>query len=463
MDFYLISVLIFIAIIALILFKDRKNVERQLIFFIRKTQHGKSTIIRIGESFPRFWKVVSTIGVIVGFFMSIYIVFLLVSLLVEAVITSYLPGPALSFLLPVPSTEVIQVPGLILIPFWYFIISIALLVVVHEGLHGIIAASEKIGLKSLGWGLLAIIPVAFVEPDEKQMAKKPAISQLRVFAAGSFANFILAFLCLFIISFGLVSMTTSTGVGYSYVAEGYPAEMANMTGKIISIDGFEIHNSNDLAQALINSGPNQTVTVTTVSGDGDESEFIIKTSQKPPPQYSPTFVDDLVAGIDTALPGTVEFSKSFGDGLSSIGGSQYSERDSLMIDIQYWQYLSENYPHLEERAESHIEEIEMELQETPESGYLGILNVYDVREARSQFLAFESLIFVLIDLLSFVALINFGVGAFNLLPIYALDGGRMWHILLLRFAPKRAKPVTKILTYITLLIIASIFIIQFLF
>ena len=72
-DLYLLSVIAFVVILALIVYKDRRNFERDSILLLRRTRFGRGFIKRTGERFPRFWKVLGTIGVFFGFSASIYI------------------------------------------------------------------------------------------------------------------------------------------------------------------------------------------------------------------------------------------------------------------------------------------------------------------------------------------------------------------------------------------------------
>ncbi|UCD07811.1 MAG: hypothetical protein JSW41_02495 [Candidatus Aenigmatarchaeota archaeon] len=131
MDWYTISVLIFILILVVIFYKDRKNVQRQSILLIRRTQRGKRGLITLGRRFPRFWKGLGIVAVIFSFMISIYIVYFLVELIgTNFLVEKTIPG--LSFVLPAPGAETVIIHGAILVPFWYWIIIIALLVVVHE-------------------------------------------------------------------------------------------------------------------------------------------------------------------------------------------------------------------------------------------------------------------------------------------------------------------------------------------
>ena len=71
MDWYLASVLVFIAVLAVLVYRDRHKFTRDSIFLLRRTQRGKDTVIRIGTTFPRFWKYVGFVSVVVGFIVSV--------------------------------------------------------------------------------------------------------------------------------------------------------------------------------------------------------------------------------------------------------------------------------------------------------------------------------------------------------------------------------------------------------
>ncbi len=364
----MLSVVIFVAVITVILYKDRENVERQSILFLRKTQRGKNFIIKLGTSFPRFWKVVGTIGVVVGFFMSFYITYFITGITITN-FTAKKPTSPLALILPSPSQETVAVPGVIGVPFWYWIISLALLIVVHEGLHGIIAASERVRIKSLGWGVLAVLPLAFVEPDEKQLEKKSTWTQLRVFAAGSFANFLLAGVVAVSFMVFFSNVFVAGGVAYRGVYADYPAAKANLTGVIVRIDSYNISTIHDLERALSEAGPEKNITIVTMIIKNDSREF---------KEFHLTTTHD---------------------------------------------------PENQSRA------------------FIGITGVSQYSEVRPEYAAYSGIIFFLNDLLAFIFLINVGVGAANLMPIGPLDGGRMWGIVLRKYAPKIEKPAIKAISY----------------
>jgi len=75
----------------------------------------------------------------------------------------------------------------------YFLLSIPVVLVIHEGAHGIVAALEKIKIKTGGFAIFIAMFAGFVEPDEEEFEKAKKISKLRVIGAGATSNVIFAF------------------------------------------------------------------------------------------------------------------------------------------------------------------------------------------------------------------------------------------------------------------------------
>jgi len=198
MEFYSISVLAFLGILILIIHRDRKNIEFQYGLLMRKTKAGIEILDKLARP-ASFWKFLGTIGVIVGIFLMFDGVFSLIAY-GKMLATGTVTAPGLSFVFPSISSQVEVGRGYILMPFWFWLIIIMSVIFPHEAFHGILSRVEKIKVKAAGVLLLVILPGAFVEPDEKQLKKSKLMSKLRVFAAGSLANFLV-----YVIVFGLIS------------------------------------------------------------------------------------------------------------------------------------------------------------------------------------------------------------------------------------------------------------------
>ncbi len=81
------------------------------------------------------------------------------------------------------------IPGINL-PLIEGIAALAVILIVHEGMHGVLARLHKLPLKSAGLVFLGFIPIgAFVDINEKVLFKAKKEKQNSVFVAGTAANF----------------------------------------------------------------------------------------------------------------------------------------------------------------------------------------------------------------------------------------------------------------------------------
>jgi membrane-associated protease RseP (regulator of RpoE activity) len=169
------------------------------------------------------------------------------------------------------------IPG-VTIPFWYGIIGLITVLVVHEFAHGILARSENVAIKSMGAILVTIIPIgAFVEPDEEELKAKDRMPRMRVYAAGSFANILLAiFAGLALIAFyGHFFDTSLVQVGdVEKCSPAYDVFEKDMV--LEAINGKTITSAMDYFEAVSEIKPNTEVTIETETGT-----FTINALQNP--------------------------------------------------------------------------------------------------------------------------------------------------------------------------------------
>ncbi|MEM5766253.1 MAG: site-2 protease family protein [Candidatus Aenigmatarchaeota archaeon] len=198
MDLYFLSVLIFVLVLSILIYKDRKNIEFNYVLLIRRTKFGIRFLDKMAK--PKlFWEILGNFGIGIALFLMFSGFFSLIEYN-KLLLAGKVKMPGLSFILPSIKSEVESGPGYLLLPFWFWLIIIVSVIVPHELLHGIMSRVEKINVKSVGVMLLTILPGAFVEPDEKQLKKSKLMCKLRVFASGSLANFIV-----YLIVFNLTS------------------------------------------------------------------------------------------------------------------------------------------------------------------------------------------------------------------------------------------------------------------
>ena len=222
-----------------------------------KTRKGRSALDRWGR-FYRFWSVVGDLGVA----LAIVAMATIVILLVLGAVVSFRLSPSQA---PSPS-EALGLPGINpIIPLGYGILALVVGIVLHELMHGILARSQKIGVKSLGI-LWFVVPIgAFVEQDDAEMLAAPRRQRDRVAAAGVLANFALT-VVFFALLAGLVSTSVApnaNGVGVAYVQANTPAANVSLApGDIITgINGTSTTTLSLFETALSQTTPGENVSV----------------------------------------------------------------------------------------------------------------------------------------------------------------------------------------------------------
>jgi len=152
---------------------------------VYKNTQLQSVLTKMLSRTRRGIKVFADVSVVSGFLMMGFAFWFLVSN-----ISNY-------FVQPTEFAELtVLIPGVTLTSasaIMYFLLSIPIVLVVHEGAHGIVATLEKIKIKTGGFAIFIALFAGFVEPDEEEFDKAKKISKLRVIGAGATANVIFAF------------------------------------------------------------------------------------------------------------------------------------------------------------------------------------------------------------------------------------------------------------------------------
>jgi len=261
------DVVAFYALAVILLYAFRKKFEFQGVVALFKTQFGVKFMTDLGKKHPKFWNGIGVIGIVVGFIGMAFITAYLFWGLYALVFVPEAP-PALSPVLPG-----VKIPGVpFAFPLWYTLAALFFAIIVHEGMHGILSSAYKIPIKSSGFAFLGPIPGAFVEPDEKTMAKRSRKEQLAILAGGPFANVVLAIVAL-ALTFGLSvasgTMTDNAGVLYTSLFDDGAAQQAGMpaSGTITAVDGVPVLDTQTLTATLNAKEPGDAVTVTTNGAD----------------------------------------------------------------------------------------------------------------------------------------------------------------------------------------------------
>jgi membrane-associated protease RseP (regulator of RpoE activity) len=268
----LITFFIFLGIIAILVIKDRKNIKFQGLLLMRKTEKGRefvNSIAKIG-----LIKKITKIALIIGFLGMIYASYII--LLTAYNIASGKTKEGAVILLPGPVSEAKFLPGMLIVPWYFWVIGIASVVISHELFHGIFSRSENIKVKSFGLFLFLIFPGAFCEPDEKQLKKSKPLTKIKIYAAGSFANFCVAFLSLLFTIVITSSLYEPYGIGYYGLINNSPAYYSNLSGIITEINGIRIKSLKDFSNILEKISPGEKIIIKTTKGN-----FSLNTAKHP--------------------------------------------------------------------------------------------------------------------------------------------------------------------------------------
>jgi membrane-associated protease RseP (regulator of RpoE activity) len=282
------------------------------------------------------------------------------------------------------------------LPILYGWLAIVCAIVVHEGAHGIIARNRGLKVNSSGLLFFLVIPIgAFVDVDEEQLTKAKTKDSLRIMAAGVAGNVVVALVCLLAVLLIVNGLTPVVDGVYIYgVSEGMPAEEAGLLpGDVfVSVDNMEIGSYDDLNTYLEDKNPGDIVQVTVTRGENWEEHF------------------------STSITLTEFENKSF------MGVSLFDPMEPLT----YYRTLTPEsvYVYL-----------------LPPSLYPGLVPFSDLlipfytHGLGAQWHVYANIFF-------WLWFVNVNVAVFNALPIYPLDGGRMFNITLKSVLGRRVSEKT---------------------
>jgi len=280
MDLQILASIIFVFLLIVFLYINRKQIKLQKIAYplvYAYTYHAKwgiKAMDRLAKKYPKTIKFFGYAGVAVGLIGLPLISILIIKNFIDFItVKNAIAG--VQMVLPIP------VEGVFYVPFFYWIIAITIIAAVHEFSHGVVARVWNLKIKSTGIGvfslLVPLVPVAFVEPDEKKIQKESLKKQLSMYAAGPFSNILLGFVLL-----GIALLLIPPFFNSAYEADGilmtdyerfenqtFPAEKAEMLigDKIISIDGISTLEYENFTKYLSLKKPGDSIIVGTNTSD----------------------------------------------------------------------------------------------------------------------------------------------------------------------------------------------------
>ena len=326
------------------------GIERDAFVAIWKTRHFVNILERGGKKFKRFWRFYGNFGIVLGIVMMIN-VFALLAIQAYFAITQPDAGGGV----------VLIIPG-ITIPLWYGLFALLVVLIVHEFSHGFLACSEELKVKSVGLVLFAIIPGAFVEPDEDELRETTRRKRMRVFAVGSLANLITGLIALCLIALLIPHTVEPNGLYIAGTKNETDTDTPDGGEVLYSIDNITVRDFDKLDDQL----------------DNDMSYYTLETS----------------------------------DGTYTYYG--YAERDGRNLTI-YSENTTVTFI-LSDMSNSLFVDLIMPIRPI----YFYREPYYSTKDGVS------SWIWIIIKQLSWIALLNIGIGLINLLPMLPLDGGALF-------------------------------------
>ncbi len=461
--------IIFSLAVVIFLYKRRKNLKREGIMYLYKTQVGIKFINYVGKKYKKTLKVLSYAAVVCGYALMGVMLYLLGQLayiyLSKPEIVRAIKIPPLIPLIPyLPS--IFKIDFLPPFYFTYWIIAIATIAIFHEFAHGILAKYNNIKIKTTGFGFLGPFLAAFVEPDEKQMQKKSKFAQISILSAGTFANLILAIIFFLLLSLFFITTYVPAGAMFNTYTPGIVNIM-----DIGMVNGISVNNlnnkelinlieQNNLTNELVLGTNNNSLELTKVIAN-NKNYFITIGSLKEQLETENEYVvlyEDLPA-INAGLKGVI----------IGINDEEIKTHDDLAQIMENYNVGDEIK--IKTKVDEDILEYDLVLGEDPNQKGRAVIGI-GVVNARtrvigriSEFFNFfkkpatnyeprfnSNLIIFIYNLIWWIALVNISVALVNMLPMGIFDGGRMFMLSVwgITKSEKFAKAAFKIITYLIL-------------
>jgi len=281
---YVLIAWVVILIIAKSLKLEKHGFEIKAYSLTYKNTQVQSALSKMLTRTKRGIRVFADVSVVSGFLMMGFAFWFLLNNLMNFFVE---PTEFAELTVLIPGVTLTSAPAIM-----YFLLSIPIVLVIHEGAHGIVATLEKIKIKTGGFAVFIALFAGFVEPDEKEFDNAKKISRLRVIGAGATANVIFAFaLGAILLTNPLFAMILPDpllewfydepdGVLILSIIEGSGAEKAGLQKNdvITGIEGVPIITPLDFQK--VDLKPGETVTVT-VNRDGQQLEFPVEIMPSP--------------------------------------------------------------------------------------------------------------------------------------------------------------------------------------
>ncbi len=254
--------LILFVLLAVLFYKFRRQAHFKFPILYFQTKRLVDDVWRTGKRHRRLISTAGDVGVLIALFLLPLTFFFVAKSAFDVATVEGMKSPI------APVVPGVKLPGTdVFIPLWHGVVAMAILGSVHELSHGLMASAQGTKPKSIVILFLAILTSFGVELDEKEVSALSLRKQLRIFAAGSFANFLTAllfFVALLLFSRAAQPFLQPTGMRIVEVGAGTPAEGVLEVGEVVvSMNGTPAHNLSSFLQVSQTMLPNQTMSVET--------------------------------------------------------------------------------------------------------------------------------------------------------------------------------------------------------
>jgi len=419
---------LFTIVVIFLLYKNRENLKRHGWIFLYHSKFGLKFIEWVAKTFKTILKPLQYLVIACGYVLMGVMVWMM-SLSAWKYVTSPIPKqlenlPPIAPLIPyfprLFNLESIFPP----LFFTYFLVALAIVAISHEFAHGIFARLNNIKVKTTGLAFFGPFFGAFVEPDEKQMAKSKKFPQLSILAAGTFANVVMTVLFILILWAFFAMSFVPAGINFNT----YPQAVIG-TGNVTSINGNFIDDFSDVGEFIDEEDLNE---IGTVDGDylapsdsiiyvlENEAEQMIVFEDAPAVRArlrSPILAIDGIKIIDPSELGVILEGYSPGD-----------EIEVTTLDEQGIS-LTENIVLGEVNGKAYLG---VGFIDGNNGGFSGLIFGF-VKKVRDPLVYYEpawdgDFVQFIYDLLWWIVVINILVALFNMLPVSILDGGRFFYL-----------------------------------
>lgn len=462
MDFTIYDIILlvaFVIFVSIFLYLRRKNLKREGLLFLYKTSLGIKIINHVGKKYKKLLNVLGYLSIALGFLLMVGVLYFFGKIMwiyiFQGEIIRMIKVPPVMPLIPY-LPQIFKLNFLPPFYFIYWIIIIAIVAISHEFAHGIFAARNKVKIKSTGFGFfpffLPIFLAAFVELDEKRMAKKKILPQMAVLSAGTFANTLVAIFFLGILLLFSVLAFTPSGVifdTYTYSVVGI-ASISAVNNISIANPSYEniLELVNGTAISEVEAGNTKyLITESFLINQGSNEEYLLLYDDAPAVNANLSNVIVKINGI------TIGNKEELGEELL-----KYSPGDKIIVTAISGDSFKDYEIVLDESPENeNIPYLGVGFLDKKSSGILGsIMNVFSsFRDSNVYYKSnFEFAEFIY-NLLWWLVLISFSVALVNMLPVGIFDGGRFFYLTILAITKSetKAKKVFSFVTYLFLFLL----------